>query len=120
MDAVGEEQMISMMLNFPEIIDNISNTGVLDYFYSEKLKSVGKKIISMSPDKKAFITNVMATMETNEDQKLIASLSMDDSFTEQEDIQKTALSLINRIIRVRKRKENKLHQRKLATLTKKI
>jgi len=103
-----EEQMISMMLNFPEIIDDISNTGVLEYFYSEKLKLVGKKIISMSPDTKAFITNVMAKMENNEDQKLIASLSMDDSFTEQEDIQKTALSLINRIIRVKKRKENTL------------
>ncbi|MDM8536150.1 DNA primase, partial [Desulfobacterales bacterium HSG17] len=92
----------------PEIIDDISNTGVLEYFYSKKLKLVGKKIISMSPDTKAFITNVMAKMENNEDQKLIASLSMDDSFAEQEDIQKTALSLINRIIRIRKRKENTL------------
>ncbi len=102
-----EEQMISMMLNFPEIIDDINKTKVLEYFYSEKLKSIGKKIISMNPDKKAFISNIMAKMEKNEDQKLIASLSMADSFLEK-DIQKTAKSLINRIIRVRKRKENTL------------
>ena len=102
-----EEQMISMVLNFPEIIDDINKTKVLEYFYSEKLKSIGKKIISMNPDKKAFIPNVMAKMEKNEDQKLIASLSMNDSFLEQ-DIQQTAKSLINRIIRVRKRKENTL------------
>ena len=47
----------------------------------------------------------MAKMENSEDQKLIASLSMNDSFLEK-DIQKTALSLINRIIKVRKREEN--------------
>jgi DNA primase len=102
-----EEQMISMVLNFPEIIDDINNTGVLEYFYSEKLKVLGKKIISMNPDQKAFITNVMAKIKNSEDQKLIASLSMNDSFLE-DDIQKTALSLINRIIRVRKKKENTL------------
>jgi len=102
-----EEQMISMVLNFPEIIDKINKTGVLEYFYSKKLKFIGKKIIGIDSDKKAFITNVMATMENSEDQQLIASLSMDDSFMDQ-DIQQTALSLINRIIRVRKKEENTL------------
>ncbi len=100
-----EEQVISMVLNYPEIIDDIKNTDVLECFYSEKLKLIGQRIISISPDKKAFITNIMAKMENSEDQKLIASLSMNDSFLEK-DIQKTALSLINRIIRVRKREEN--------------
>jgi len=101
-----EEQVISMVLNYPEIIDDIKNTGVLECFYSEKLKLIGQKIISITPDKNAFITNIMAKMENSEDQKLIASLSMDDSFFLEKDIQKTALSLINRIIRVRKREEN--------------
>ena len=100
-----EEQVISMVLNYPEIIDDIKNTDVLECFYSEKLKLIGQRIISISPDKKAFITNIMAKMENSEDQKLIASLSMNDSFLEK-DIQKTALSLINRIIKVRKREEN--------------
>ncbi len=100
-----EEQVISMVLNYPEIIDDIKNTGVLECFYSEKLKLIGQKIISISPDKKAFITNIMAKMENSEDQKLIAFLSMNDSFLEK-NIQKTALSLINRIIRLRKREEN--------------
>ncbi|MCP4672911.1 MAG: DNA primase [Desulfobacula sp.] len=102
-----EEQMISMVLNFPEIIDTINKTAVLECFYSERLKLIGKKIISMGSEKKAFITNVMAKMKNSEDQKLIASLSMDDSFMDQ-DIQKTALSLINRIIRVRQKEENTL------------
>ncbi len=102
-----EEQMISMVLNFPEIIDTINKTGVLEYFYSERLKFIGQKIISIVTEKKAFISNVMAKMQNSEDQKLIASLSMDDSFVD-EDIQKTAMSLISRIIRVRKKEENTL------------
>ncbi|MCK5164220.1 MAG: DNA primase [Desulfobacula sp.] len=102
-----EEQMISMMLNCPEIIDEIKNSEVLEYFYSEKLKHIGKKIISVDPCKKAFITNVMARIANNEDQELIASYAMNSFFSEQ-DVHQTARSIINRIIRVRKRKENTL------------
>ncbi|CCK80518.1 DNA primase [Desulfobacula toluolica] len=102
-----EEQMISMMLNYPEIIEEIKNTDVLEYFYSEKLKYIGKKIISVDSNKKAFITNVMAKMENDEDQSLIASYAMNDMFSEQ-DVNQTALFIINRIIRVRKKQENTL------------
>lgn len=102
-----EEQMISLMLNYPEIIGEIKDKEVLDSFYSEKLKRLAQKIISMDPKKEAFITNVMAGMENTEDQELIASYAMDDFFSEQ-DIHQTALSIIHRIIRVRKKQENTL------------
>jgi len=100
-----EEQMISLMLNYPEIIDEIKDKKVLDYFYSEKLKHLAQKILSMDPKKNAFITNVMAGMEDTEDQELIATYAMNDFFSEQ-DTRKTALSIIHRIIRVRKKQEN--------------
>jgi DNA primase len=102
-----EEQMISMMLNFPEIIDEIKRRDVLDYFYSEKLKRIAKKVISVNPNNEAFVTDVMAKMERNEDLELIASYAMNDFFSEQ-NIHQTALSIINRIIRVRKKQENTL------------
>ena len=102
-----EEQMISLMLNYPEIIGEIKDKEVLDSFYSEKLKRLAQKILSMDPKKEAFITNVMAGMENTEDQELIASYAMDDFFSEQ-DIHQTALSIIHRIIRVRKKQENTL------------
>ncbi len=100
-----EEQMISLMLNYPEIIDEIKDKDVLNYFYSEKLKSLAHKILSMDPKKEAFITTVMAGMENTEDQELIASFAMNDFFSEQ-DIHQTALSIMYRIIRVRKKQEN--------------
>ena len=61
----------------------------------------------LDPKKDAFITNVMAGMKNTEDQELIASYAMDDFFSEQ-DIHQTALSIIHRIIRVRKKQENTL------------
>jgi DNA primase len=102
-----EEQMISLILNYPEIIDEIRNKDVLDYFYSERLKHLAQKILSVDPDKKAFITNVMAGMKNTEDQELIASFAMND-YSSDQDIRKTALSIIHRIIRVRKKQENTL------------
>ncbi|MCP3876597.1 MAG: DNA primase [Desulfobacteraceae bacterium] len=102
-----EEQMVSMMLNRPETIEKIKDSDVLKYFYSEKLKQLAKKIISMDPKKEAFITNVMANMKNNEDQELIASYAMKD-FDSEQDVHQTARSLINRIIRVRKKQENTL------------
>ena len=65
------------------------------------------KILSVDPDNNAFITCVFAKMENNKDQELLASYAIDDFFSEQ-DIHQTALSLINRIIRVRVKQENAL------------
>lgn len=103
-----EEQMISVILNYPEIIKEIEKTDALNYFYSEKLKRIAKKIIAVDSPKDAFVTDVMASMKKNEDQQLIASLAMNDFLCEQEDIHQTALSIINRIIRVRTKQENTL------------
>ncbi len=102
-----EEQVLSMMLNYPQILSKIRRSGAIDYFYSEKLKHLAKKIMSVDIDENAFITNVMAGMKTNEDRKLVASFAMNDFFLE-EDIQTKALSMINRIIKVRKKQENTL------------
>ncbi len=103
-----EEQMISMILNYPDIIKEIQKTEVLNCFYSDKLRRIAKKIISVDSPKDAFITNVMSSMKTDEDQQLVASFAMDDFGYEREDIHETALSIINRIIRVRTKQENTL------------
>ncbi len=100
-----EEQIVSMMLNYPEIISDVIRTRVVDYFYSDQLKQLAKKIAATSPDKDAFITNVMARLENDGERELTATLAMNDSFS-QDDIRAMALSIISRIIRVRKKQEN--------------
>ncbi len=100
-----EEQMISMMLHYPEIIDQVKNTKVLDSFYSERLKRLGKKILAVKPGEHGFVTTVMAHMKKDEDQAKIAALAMNDGFSEQ-DFHSSALSIIQRILRVRKKQDN--------------
>ncbi|MCF6249181.1 MAG: DNA primase [Desulfobacula sp.] len=102
-----EEQVLSMMLNYPQILPRIKQSGVIEYFYSEKLKHLAKKIMSIDTDKEAFMTKIMAGMETNEDRELIASFAINDFFLE-DDIEVKALSMMNRIIKVRKKQENTL------------
>ena len=79
--------------------------NVLDCFYSQRLQGIAKKIIAAELDKDAFITNVMAKIDDNSVQELIASLAMDD-FSGNEDIAQTTHSLMNRIIKIRKKNEN--------------
>ncbi|MFA5904091.1 MAG: DNA primase [Desulfobacula sp.] len=102
-----EEQIISMMLNHPETIPLVKNRDVVRYFYSEKLKHLANQILSVDYQNTAFINCIMTKMENNKDQELLASYAIKDFFLE-EDIQKQALSLINRIIRVSIRQENTL------------
>ena len=98
-----EMQILGIMLNYPELIPLVVDKDVVSSFYSERLKGVAKKIIATEVDKDAYITNVMAKIEDNRDQELIASLAMKD-LSGNEDIQKTAIILINRIIKIRKKK----------------
>ena len=100
-----EKQMISMMLNYPQILEDVRKTKVLDSFYSERLRRLGKKIASVTPGENAFITSVMASLDNDDDQSLIASLVIGDNFSEQ-NAHPAAQSIINRIIRVRKKNEN--------------
>ncbi len=102
-----EEQIISMMLNHPETILLIKTKEVIKYFYSERLKELARKILSVDPDHNSFISSVMTKMDNNRDREIIASYAIEDSFSE-EDVHGTALSLINRIIRVRIKQENTL------------
>jgi DNA primase len=100
-----EMQILSIMLNFPELIPIVVEKEVISCFYSKRLKGVAKKIIATKFDKDAFITNVMAKTEDNQDQELIASLAMKD-LSGNEDMHKTAIILMNRIIKIRRKNEN--------------
>jgi DNA primase len=102
-----EEQIVSMMLNFPQIIPEVIRLKAVDYFYSKALKRVAQCILKVSPDKDAFITHVMAQLKTDGDRELIASLAMAQSQVET-DIKRMAGSIISRFIRVRKKQENVL------------
>ena len=101
-----EKQLLSLMLHHPDIISQVSASGVLDCFYSPRLCHIGNMIIKADPDQASFVTHVMAKMENDEDRDLLASLAMADGLDEKTDLRHTAISVINRIIRIKKKSEN--------------
>lgn len=100
-----EKQILSIMLNHPELIPEVVDRDVVSCFYSEQFQQLARKIIATRNDKGAFVTRVMAKMDNDRDQELIASLAMQD-FSENEDLHGTAIILMNRIIKIRKKNEN--------------
>lgn len=101
-----EEQIISLMLQYPGVIDVIINTNVLDYFYSERLKQIGKLIIQMKDTDGSFIPKVMSRL-SGPDRTLVAALVIEETLDEN-DISIKATDLISRIIKIRKKDENTL------------
>jgi DNA primase len=101
-----EKQLLALMLHCPDIIPEVTASGVLDCFYSQRLCRIAKIIVNADPVEKSFVTHVMAKMEQERDKQLIASLAMADGFGEKTDLGNTAMSIINRIIRIKKKKEN--------------
>jgi DNA primase len=100
-----ERQILSIMLNYPNLIPAVVEKEVLSCFYSKRFQKIAKKIIATESVKDGFVTSVMAKIDDTRDQELIASLAMDD-FSGNEDMVRTANVLMNRIIRIRKKTEN--------------
>lgn len=100
-----EKQILSMMLHFPELISEVVEKKVISAFYSEKLQGIAQKIIQTPPDADNFITAVMAKIESHRDQELIASIAMEE-FSGTENIAGTASSLMDRILKIKKKTDN--------------
>ena len=101
-----EKQLLSLMLHYPDIISEVAASGVLDCFYSRRLCDIGKVIIKADPDHPSFVNHVMAKMETDDDRAFLASLAMADGLDENTDLHHASISIINRIIRIKKKTEN--------------
>lgn len=126
-----------MMLQFPQIVDNVKKERVLDFFYSSKLKDIGTLIIEVTDsfynksidnerrdsvfdiNGAALISDVMTSTASEADKELIASLAMME-FADADDIVEKSSFLIKRIIHVRKRSDSTLtHEiRKIEQLNK--
>ncbi len=102
-----ERQVLAIMLAYPHLIAHILESGVLDYFYSKRYTHIASVMAETSSEDGRFATNVMAKLTDNDDLSLISSLSMAQGL-EEDNIQEAAMTLVNRIIRVGKKEQNRL------------
>ncbi|MFO7753154.1 MAG: DNA primase [Desulfobacteraceae bacterium] len=105
-----ESQVLSMMISYPGVKEEVENRRVLDYFYSEKLKAIGKKVLAADPEDEHFMFRLMASAETDEQREAMAALAMSDTF-DSDYIREKAAALMDRIIKIREKKENTLTRR---------
>lgn len=102
-----EMQVLSMMLQYPEIIPAVRSKNVLDFFYSDRLKEIGRLILEIENLEKNPVVEVMANTSSDEDCELIASLAMME-VPGTEHILEKSVSLMERIVKVRNKSENLL------------
>ena len=101
-----EKQMISMMLQFPQIRSEIRDRGVLACFHSRQLKEIGGYVLGIEEDEQ-MVPRVMEMLETDAQRRLVASLSMVE-IPDVDHVYKKAVFLINRIVKLWNKSENSL------------
>ncbi len=73
-----ERHIISMMINFPEILPEIKQYNVLKYFNSSMLKNLGQRIIKHSDTHGKEIFEIISEIQDNNLQKVLASITIID------------------------------------------
>jgi DNA primase len=73
-----ERQIIAMMLQFPEILPEISRLSVLKYFENNELESIGNVVLKFNPSTVVQVSELISKIENEAQQTLIASLAIED------------------------------------------
>ena len=73
-----ERQIIAMMIQFPEILPDVSDYEVLELFKDDTLKKIGDSILEFNPATADQVSELMSQVDDRQTQALIASLAMGD------------------------------------------
>jgi DNA primase len=73
-----EKKIISMMLQFPEILPEIARRNVIDVFEDGTLKSIGQIILKQGNGSGDLVSETMAMIDDDERKRIIASLAIEE------------------------------------------
>jgi len=73
-----ERQIISMMLQFPDILPEVNRLNALNYFESDALIHIGETILKSNLTSTDQVSELISRLDSEQDQTLIASLAMGD------------------------------------------
>jgi DNA primase len=99
-----EKQIISMMLQFPPVLSEIGERGILDLFEDNRLKAIGDLILTHQDCSDINIVDVINLIEDNEQRGIVASMA----FRENKWDYDGCLNILNRFESIRNKKENTL------------
>ncbi len=113
----GEKQIVSIMLNYPELIQDVMDSHAPDFFTSDRLKNMAMVIFQADTGTTNSVNTIWTQFKNPEDQELIACLvsdaggSTENAGEDMETIHRQARDIISRFVRVRKKNENKITTR---------
>ena len=99
-----EQQIISMMLQFPQVLSEISERGILDLFEDIRLKAIGDLILAQQDRLDINIVDVINLIEDNEGKGIVASMAFGENKWDYDG----CLNILNRFESKRNKKENTL------------
>ena len=99
-----EQQIISMMLQFPQILSEIDERGILDFFEDTRLKAIGDIILTHQDGSGINIVDVINLIEDNAEKGIVASMAFEENKWDYDG----CLNILNRFESVRNKKENNL------------
>ncbi len=99
-----ESRVIAMMLQYPEIVPAVENRGMIDYFTSNRLKSIAESIVSQPPRSTEDISELLNRIPDDRQRQLIASLAMGEESWDPGSCQK----LMEQFLYTRKRRHQAL------------
>lgn len=102
-----EMQVLSVILQYPELVPELLSSRVFNYFYSDRLRRLGEAIADVYARGGTRASDVLSAFENEEEHQLLSSLAMVE-IPYSETIGEKSQSLIKRIIQVRKKDENSL------------
>jgi len=101
-----EKQIVSMMLQFPEIISECRDSQVVDYLESESLKALGRKILDYQGEPEDMASVLIAQSATDRERQMISSLAIGDIPW----LHKNCVNLIHHYMGNRKKNEDSLSE----------
>ena len=99
-----EQQIISMMLQFPPVLSEISERGILDLFEDNRLKAIGDLILAHQDRSDIKNVDVINLIEDNEERGIVASMAFGENKWDYDG----CLNILNRFESIRNKKENTL------------
>jgi DNA primase len=99
-----EQQIISMMFQFPPVLSEIDERGILDLFEDSRLKAIGDLILAQQDRSDINIVDVINLVEDNEGKGIVASMAFGENKWDYDG----CLNILNRFESKRNKKENTL------------
>lgn len=99
-----ERQIIAMMVQFPQILPEISERNILELFENNDLKSIGQLLLRHKDESEMQLSDIMNLIEKKEQRNIVASLAIEESMWNYD----ACIGIITRFDSIRRKNERKL------------